>query len=215
MREIAKVRDEFEASGLGRRLARYHRDPAATFDSWADVWLSDAFLQWNIEAEVAAIDCPLLAIQGEDDQYGTPQQIERLLRLSPHAKAMMLPDCRHSPHAEQPDVVLAALTGFVAGSGALRRPPRSPARSSCTAVGPGIDGVNPGGGAAAMPFFPDYTLAGNEVRTPQEEMEMAMQRKRRDKTNRSWQVAMAASLCRRGHARRGAEPRSRSASWRN
>ncbi len=113
--EIAKVRDDFEASGLGERLARYHRDPAATFRSWADVWLSQAFLQWNIEAEVAAIGCPLLAIQGEDDQYGTPHQIQRLVQLSSQAKALMLPDCRHSPHAEQPDVVLAALTGFVAG----------------------------------------------------------------------------------------------------
>jgi pimeloyl-ACP methyl ester carboxylesterase len=117
VREIAKVRDGFEAGGLGERLARYHRDPAATFRSWADVWLAQAFLHWNIETEVAAIDCPLLAIQGEDDQYGTAQQIERLVRLSPQAKALMLPDCRHSPHAEQPDVVLAALTGFVAGLG--------------------------------------------------------------------------------------------------
>jgi len=113
--EIAKVRNGFEASGLGPRLARYHRDPAATFHSWANAWLSDAFRQWNIEAEVAAIGCPLLAIQGEDDQYGTPLQIERLLQLSPQAKALMLPGCRHSPHAEQPAVVLAALTGFVAG----------------------------------------------------------------------------------------------------
>jgi len=115
VREIAKVRDEFEASGLGERLARYHRDPAATFQSWADAWLSEAFLKWNIEAEVAAIACPLLAIQGEDDQYGTPRQIERLVQLSRQAKSLMLPDCRHSPHAEQPAVVLAALTGFVAG----------------------------------------------------------------------------------------------------
>jgi pimeloyl-ACP methyl ester carboxylesterase len=115
VQEIAKVRDAFEASGLGPRLARYHRDPAATFHSWANAWLSDAFRQWNIETEVAAIDCPLLAIQGEEDQYGTPLQIERLVQLSPQAKALMLPGCRHSPHAEQPAVVLAALTGFVAG----------------------------------------------------------------------------------------------------
>jgi pimeloyl-ACP methyl ester carboxylesterase len=115
--EIARVRDGFEASGLGPRLARYHRDPARTFHSWADAWLSDAFRQWNIEAEVAAIACPLLAIQGEDDQYGSALQIERLLQLRPHAKALMLPGCRHSPHAEQPAVVLAALAGFVAGLG--------------------------------------------------------------------------------------------------
>jgi pimeloyl-ACP methyl ester carboxylesterase len=113
--EIARVRDGFEASGLGPRLARYHRDPAATFHGWAAAWLSDEFRQWNIEAEVAAIACPLLAIQGEDDQYGTALQIERLVKLNPRAKALMLPACRHSPHAEQPAVVLAALTGFIAG----------------------------------------------------------------------------------------------------
>jgi pimeloyl-ACP methyl ester carboxylesterase len=117
VREIARVRDSFEASGLGPRLARYHRDPAATFHSWAQAWLSDTFRQWNIEAEVAAIACPLLAIQGQDDQYGTALQIERLVQLCPHAKALMLAACRHSPHAEQPAVVLAALTGFIAGLG--------------------------------------------------------------------------------------------------
>jgi len=115
VREIAMVRNGFEASGLGRRLARHHRDPEATFRGWADAWLSDEFRNWNIEAEVAAIDCPLLAIQGEDDQYGTSLQIERLTGLSPQAKALMLPGCRHSPHQEQPAVVLAALTAFVAG----------------------------------------------------------------------------------------------------
>ncbi len=115
--EIARVRDGFEASGLGPRLARYHHDPARTFHSWADAWLSEDFRQWNIEPEAAAVACPLLAIQGEDDQYGTALQIERLVQLNPRAKALMLPDCRHSPHAEQPAVVLAALTGFVAGLG--------------------------------------------------------------------------------------------------
>ena len=115
--EIAQVRDGFEASGLGPRLARYHRDPARTFHSWAAAWLSDDFRDWNIEAEAAAVACPLLAIQGEEDQYGTALQIERLVQLNRRAKALMLPACRHSPHAEQPAVVLAALTGFVAGLG--------------------------------------------------------------------------------------------------
>lgn len=115
IREIAKVRDGFESSGLGPRLARYHRDPSATFYGWADVWLSAPFRRWNIEAEVAAAACPLLAIQGEDDQYGTALQIGRIAALSAQAKTLMLPDCRHSPHQEQPAIVLAALTGFVAG----------------------------------------------------------------------------------------------------
>ncbi len=120
--EIAKVQRGFKAADLASRLSRYHRDPAATFHSWAGVWLSTPFLDWNIEAEVAAITCPLIAIQGREDQYGTALQIERIAALRPQAKTMMLPDCRHSPHQEQPELVLAALTGFIAGL-----PPRMPA----------------------------------------------------------------------------------------
>lgn len=115
--EIAKVSAAFESSGLGPRLARYHRDPAATFHGWADAWLSPAFRQWRIEDEVARIRCPLLALQGRQDQYGSDEQIHRLLRLHPGARGLLLDDCRHSPHQEQPAAVLAALTGFVAGLG--------------------------------------------------------------------------------------------------
>src|SRR5690606_27744559 len=107
----------FEPSGLALRLARYHRDPDATFHGWADAWLSPTFRDWSIEDAVARIRCPLLAIQGREDQYGTQEQIERLLRLDPGARALLLEDCRHVPHQEQPLAVLAALTGFVAGLG--------------------------------------------------------------------------------------------------
>ena len=113
--EIGKVDAAFQASGLAARLGRYHRDPVATFHGWAGVWLSAPFRQWTIEAEVAAIRCPLLAIQGHDDQYGSARQIESIARLLPHAGTLMLADCRHSPHQEQPVAVLAALTGFIAG----------------------------------------------------------------------------------------------------
>ena len=113
--EIGKVAASFDTSGLAARLSRYHRDPAGTFRSWADAWLSPAFLAWNIEDRVAAIRCPLLAIQGRDDQYGTSLQIERIGQLLPHARTLLLDGCRHSPHQDQPAAVLAALTGFVAG----------------------------------------------------------------------------------------------------
>lgn len=113
--EIAKVAAGFDASGLAQRLSRYHRDPVASFRSWADVWLSAPFRQWNIEACVAAIRCPVLAIQGRDDQYGTRLQVDRIAQLAPQAKILMLSDCRHSPHQEQPAAVLSALIGFIAG----------------------------------------------------------------------------------------------------
>ena len=72
-------------------------------------------MQWNIEDAVAAIRCPLLAIQGREDQYGSARQVERIGELLPHARTLLLDACRHSPHQDQPTAVLAALTGFVAG----------------------------------------------------------------------------------------------------
>jgi pimeloyl-ACP methyl ester carboxylesterase len=113
--EIARVNSEFSTGDLAKRLSRHHRDPVSTFRRWADLWLSKQFEEWRIESEVAAIRCPLLAIQGLDDQYGSARQIACLAELRPHAKTLLLSDCRHSPHRDQPAIVLAALTGFIAG----------------------------------------------------------------------------------------------------
>src|SRR6185436_4741999 len=59
---IEKARDAYEATDLRARLARHHADPDSAFRGWNDVWLSPAFRRWNIEDEIAAIDCPVLAV---------------------------------------------------------------------------------------------------------------------------------------------------------
>jgi pimeloyl-ACP methyl ester carboxylesterase len=113
--EIRRLKMSLVDNGLLRRLARYHKDAKIPFKNWSDIWTEEEFRHWSIESEVATVSAPLLAIQGVDDQFGTVRQIERLVQLRPHTKALMLPACRHNPHEEQPAVVLAALTGFVAG----------------------------------------------------------------------------------------------------
>ncbi len=110
---IAQAREAFFHGDLASRLARYHTDPERTFRGWADTWLSAPFPGWSIEAEVAMIRCPVLAIQGEQDQYGTMRQIERIAELAPGSRLLKLPDCRHSPHLDRPDAVLAAIAEFV------------------------------------------------------------------------------------------------------
>ncbi len=105
------------AAGLRERLARYHADVDGAFGGWADIWLSPAFANWNIEAEVATIHCPVLAIQGEQDEYGTMRQIDRIAELVPQAQLLALEQCRHSPHLDRPDAVLAAITRFLAQHG--------------------------------------------------------------------------------------------------
>ena len=70
----------FETTDLSQRLAKYHRDRERTFRGWNDVWLSPAFRDWNIEDCLAGVRCPVLAIQGEDDEYGTMAQLDAIAR---------------------------------------------------------------------------------------------------------------------------------------
>jgi pimeloyl-ACP methyl ester carboxylesterase len=97
---IQQARSQFETGKLAERMAKYHRDPAATFYAWADVWLHPAFLDWNIQSFIPRITAPILAIQGEQDAYGTVAQIAGF------ANKLLIPNCGHSPHIDHPDAVL-------------------------------------------------------------------------------------------------------------
>jgi len=110
---IAGIAAGFDAGDLPRRMAKYHRDPRATFHGWADVWLDPAFRDWNIEADVARIACPVLALQGTRDEYGTMEQVRRVEQLSPHARWVGIDDAGHAPFADQPERVLAEIVQFV------------------------------------------------------------------------------------------------------
>jgi pimeloyl-ACP methyl ester carboxylesterase len=114
IRSIRKARDTYLSTDLKARLAKYHADPDSAFWGWNDIWLDPAFRDWNIEDCLPGIVCPLLAIQGEDDEYGTMDQIERIARRCRDVELVKLADCRHSPHKDQPRQVIATVAEFVA-----------------------------------------------------------------------------------------------------
>ena len=101
---IRKARVAYETTDLRQRLARYHDDVDSAFYGWNDVWLSPDFRVWNIERELATISCPVLAVQGTDDEYGTLAQVRAIARLLPgRATVLELERCGHSPHRDRPD----------------------------------------------------------------------------------------------------------------
>jgi pimeloyl-ACP methyl ester carboxylesterase len=115
---IRKASAAFDSTDLAQRLGRYHRDPHRTFHLWADVWLDPEFLKWNIEEYLPAILCPLLAIQGEDDEYGTLAQLEAIERaVRGPCELVKLAACGHAPFRDQPQAALDALTKFIAAHG--------------------------------------------------------------------------------------------------
>lgn len=110
---IRTARKFWSSSDWPQRLARYHRDAQRVFHDWNDCWLSPEFRDWNIEDCLPEIRCPVLAIQGEDDEYATLRQIEVIAENVPGTQLCCLANCGHSPQRDQEAAVLAAITGFV------------------------------------------------------------------------------------------------------
>lgn len=112
---IEAARQAYEITDLRERLARYHDHVDSAFRGWNDAWRRPDFRNWNIEDYVRSIRCPLLAIQGADDEYGSIAQIEAIERAAagPFEK-LVLAGCKHSPHRDQETAVLRAMSGFIA-----------------------------------------------------------------------------------------------------
>ncbi|MEZ5176390.1 MAG: alpha/beta hydrolase [Acidimicrobiia bacterium] len=112
--EIAGFTARFHDTDLAQRMAKYHRDPVATLNAWANVWNDPQFVPWNIESCLSSIACPVLVIQGVDDQYGTLAQVEAVAsQVSGEVDQLILDSCRHSPHLDRPDETVQATVDFI------------------------------------------------------------------------------------------------------
>jgi pimeloyl-ACP methyl ester carboxylesterase len=111
---IEQAREVYLSTDLAKKLERHHQDVNSVFWSWNEIWLEPEFRLWNIEAEVSQIRCPILAIQGEGDEYGTLEQIRGIKRLAGQTELCILANCGHSPHRDQPAAVATAVADFIA-----------------------------------------------------------------------------------------------------
>ena len=112
---IRRAVQAFETTDLKDRLARYHHENTDTvFSRWANRWLSLEFCNWNVEEYLPKITCPLLVLQGEDDEYGTAAQVQRIVSgVSGPVKARLIPRCGHVPHFQARGTVLSEMTNLI------------------------------------------------------------------------------------------------------
>lgn len=122
---IERARTAYLETDLREKLARYHDDPDSAFWGWNDIWLHASFRDWTIENEIETIRCPLLAVQGLDDEYGTLEQVHGIARRLPQAEIVELADCGHSPQRDQARELIRVAAGFVRDSGCDRPAARS------------------------------------------------------------------------------------------
>lgn len=110
---ICHLRTAWHTGGLREKLAHLHDNADGVFNGWTRLWLSPEFQAWNITAELGAISCPLLAVQGRQDQYGTLAQLDAIKRHVPQTELLILEACRHIPHLDQPQALLDGSLHFL------------------------------------------------------------------------------------------------------
>jgi pimeloyl-ACP methyl ester carboxylesterase len=112
---IAAAKQAYDSGALKSRLARAHDHVEPMFRGWNDIWLSPQFRDWNIESSLPTIACPVLAIQGADDQYGTLAQIAAIERgVGGACEKLVLASCGHAPHRDREAATREAMAGFIA-----------------------------------------------------------------------------------------------------
>jgi pimeloyl-ACP methyl ester carboxylesterase len=113
-RAIERQREDWSSGTLRARLARHHRDVDAMFGAWASFWLAPEFRDWSIVPLLPRIRVPLLAIQGDDDGYGTMRQIDEIAgAASGPVERATLARCGHDPFRDQPEPMLDLCAAFI------------------------------------------------------------------------------------------------------
>jgi len=114
---IREALDIYNNTDLKQRLARYHgTNTEKIFRAWHETWLQPEFKSWDIQDCLPKVKCPVLVIQGEDDQYGTAAQVEAIAhQVTGPSKVLLIPNCAHIPHRESKDRVAQEMTEFILG----------------------------------------------------------------------------------------------------
>ena len=98
---------------LTAALRKYHPMSEALVSNWTSVWLSEAFATWHIVNRLAAISCPVLAMQAQDDAYGSMMQMDLMEQSLKLGTFLRLADGGHSPHLSHADQALPPVIAWI------------------------------------------------------------------------------------------------------
>lgn len=117
-RTLSGIRDAkklFAGNDQFEKLAKWHGDKARwVLDAWTETWLSPDFRSWSLDEDLARVRCPVLAIHGDSDEYGSvdfPRHITS--KVAGTSRNEILVDCGHVPHRQKPEAVLPLVSGFI------------------------------------------------------------------------------------------------------
>lgn len=112
---VEEALSAYNTTNLPQRLEKYHGDKVEIIvKAWTEIWLSDKFRSWNIEYLLKNIESSLLFIQGETDEYGTLNQVEKTIsQVTGTSEKFIIPNVGHTAHKESPEIVLNKSIEFI------------------------------------------------------------------------------------------------------
>lgn len=116
---IKAAKAQFAKPRQIERLQKWHGQKAKwVLDAWTDIWLADEFKNWSLGPVIGKVNCPVLAIHGSNDEYGSvafPEYIASNVGdgCSQNGNMLLLNDCGHVPHREKPEETIKAINAFL------------------------------------------------------------------------------------------------------
>ncbi|AEA45609.1 alpha/beta fold hydrolase [Fluviicola taffensis] len=105
--------EAFEAGKLDGLYKIHGAKTKTLFYAWSNTWLTPSFKTWDIRQEIQSFTIPVLAIQGKDDQYGTEEQVNSIVRNQASRIGKIIPSCGHHPHLEKSKEVMLAISNWM------------------------------------------------------------------------------------------------------
>lgn len=114
LRGIQVAKEFFQDPKQMEKLGKWHGDKAEwVFKAWTDIWLCSSFRHWQLN-NIKQVYCPLLAIHGKNDEYGSKAFPEFLVNNSSGISRMeIIEDCGHIPHKTHSEHILDLIKNFI------------------------------------------------------------------------------------------------------
>lgn len=113
---IRHAEQAFAQPGELDRLKKDHGEKAAwVLSAWIDTWLAPDFVAWNLDDDLRRVQCPVLILHGDDDEYGSVRHPERIAALTVGRSVMrILPGAGHVPHREKSEAAIDIVARWLA-----------------------------------------------------------------------------------------------------
>ncbi len=116
---IIQAKADFQNPKVFEKLQKYHGDKTQwVLDAWIKIWLSKEFADWTLKFDLPKMKCPVLAIHGDKDEYGSVSFPEMICKFAGgRAEKQIILDCGHVPHREKQELILNLARRFLGEKG--------------------------------------------------------------------------------------------------